>query len=45
MENGHKIWNTDCRKTVSEDVERLHLAQEKDQWQAPVNTLTDLWVQ
>jgi len=34
----------DLGETGWEDVDWFHLAQDRDQWQAPVNTVMNLWV-
>jgi hypothetical protein len=35
----------DLREMGWEGVDWMHLAQDKDQWQALVNTIMNLWVQ
>jgi hypothetical protein len=34
----------DLRETGWECVDRIHVAQDRDQWQALVNTIINLWV-
>jgi hypothetical protein len=34
----------DLRETEWEGVDRIHLAQDRDQWQALVNMVMNLWV-
>jgi len=34
----------DLRETGWGDVDWMHLAQDRDQWQAPANTVMKLWI-
>jgi hypothetical protein len=42
--DGRIILRRDLKEICWENVDWIHLAQDRDQWQALVNTVMNLWV-